>query len=426
VSWALTAYRGATGLLEPLAPALLRARVRRGKEDAARLPERLGRASLRRPEGRLAWLHGASVGESLSLLPLVKAITARDPELNLLVTSGTATSATLLGQRLPERTLHQFLPVDAPGAAAGFLDHWRPELAVFVESELWPNLLLESRRRGVRTALISARLSRSSVDGWARFPAAARKMVGGFDLLMPQDDGAAQGLLRLGGRDDGRLNLKLVGEPLPVDPEALAAVRGMIGPRPVWVAASTHPGEEALLLEVFAWLRDLPQRPLMVIVPRHPARGPAIAAEARGEGLVVARRAAGEPLTPTTEVYVADTLGELGLWFRLSCLAVVGGSLIGGVGGHNPLEAARLDCPVAAGSHVANWRSVYAAMGAKHAVRRVEGAAGLAGVLAEALSDPAKLRAQAREAAVFAARESGAVEFSADRLMALLSSARPA
>jgi 3-deoxy-D-manno-octulosonic-acid transferase len=425
MSWALLAYRGATRLLEPMAPALLRARMRQGKEDALRLQERMGEASLPRPHGKLIWLHGASVGEGLSLLPLVQALTYRDPDLNLLVTSGTATSAELLGQRLPERVLHQFVPVDAPKVAAAFLDHWRPDLAVFVESELWPNLLLAARQRGARTALVSARLSKSSLDGWGRFRGAARMVLGGFDLLMPQDNQTAAGLVRLGGRDDGRLNLKLAGEPLPAEPKALARLQCEIGQRPVLLAASTHPGEESLLLEVFTWLKDLPERPLLVIAPRHPARGKAIAAEAHARGFTAARRACGDLLTPQTEVYVGDTLGELGLWFRMARLAVIGGSLVDGVGGHNPLEAARLECPAASGTHVANWRSVYAALEAEHAVRRVDGAARLAGVMAEALAHPTNLRVEAQRAAAFAARESDAVEHAADRLIALVTPGAP-
>ena len=420
MSLALGVYRAATGLLEPLAPSLLRARARRGKEDLSRLPERLGRPVLARPEGRLVWLHGASVGEGLSLLPLVEAMAERDPALTLLVTSGTTTSADLLARRLPERAIHQFVPVDGPRSAAGFLAHWRPDLAVFVESELWPNLLLAARRRGARTALVSARLSKGSLDGWGRFPAAARAVLGGFDLVMGQDDEAATGLVRLGARDDGRLNLKLAGESLPADAENLARLRGEIGERPILLAASTHPGEETLLLEVFAWLKDRPERPLLVIVPRHPVRGEGILMEAREQGFVAARRALAEPLTGATEVYVADTLGELGLWFRLARLAVIGGSLVEGVGGHNPLEAARLDCPASAGPHVVNWRSVYAALEVEHAVRRVDGAAALAGVMAEALTDPTALRAEAGRARAFADRESGAVRPAADWLLALM------
>jgi 3-deoxy-D-manno-octulosonic-acid transferase len=416
----LAAYRLLTTALEPLAPALLRARARRGKEDAERLPERLGYASAPRPPGRLAWLHGASVGEGLSLLPLVEALAAADPELDLLVTSGTRTSAELLGRRLPPRARHQFAPVDGPRASTRFLDHWRPDLAVFVESEIWPNLLLRARTGGARTALVSARLSASSLKGWARAPGAARALFGGFDLLLAQDEPTAAGLQRLGGREVGRLNLKLAGAPLPADPAVLAELHRQIGARPLLLAASTHPGEEAQVLEVFGFLRDRPERPLLLLVPRHPERGEDVAGLARAQGVQTARRAADEPLTEATQAYVADTLGELGLWFRLARAAFVGGSLVEGIGGHNPLEPARLGCPAISGPHVENWRGVYADLQAVGGVRTVGSAIGLASAFAEALADPAGLRAEAARARAFAEGQAGAVEAAAGRLLALL------
>ena len=417
---ALFAYRVLTGALEPLAPALLRARARHGKEEPARLPERLGVASAPRPAGRLVWLHGASVGEGLSLLPLVEALAGADPALELLVTSGTRTSAELLGRRLPPRARHQFVPVDGPRASARFLQHWRPDLAVFAESELWPNLILGARAQGARTALVSARLSASSLRGWRRAPGFARTLVGGFDLVLAQDDAAAQGLARLGARDDGRLNLKLAGAPLPAEPAVLAELTRQLGDRPVLLAASTHPGEEAQVLEVFGFLKDRPEHPLLVLAPRHPDRGEAVAALARAQGLLTARRAAEEPLTGSVEVYVADTLGELGLWFRLARAALVGGSLVAGVGGHNPLEPARLGCPAISGTEVDNWRGVYADLEAARAVRRVSGPSTLAAAFAEALAQPAELQAEAARARAFAARQPAAVEAAAARLLALL------
>lgn len=366
------------------------------------------------------WLHGASVGEGLSLLPLVEALRAADPALSVLVTSGTVTSAELLARRLPEGAFHQFAPVDAPRAAARFLEYWRPDLAVFAESEIWPNLLSEARAAGTKTALVSARLSSASLKRWGRAPAMARALFGGFDLVLAQDDETATGLARHGARDDGRLNLKLIGDALPADPSILDATRHAIGDRPMLLAASTHPGEEALMLDVFRWLRDRPERPLLVIVPRHPERGDSIAALAGEQGFRTARRSIREPLTAGTEVYVADTLGELGLWFRLARAAFIGGSLVEGIGGHNSLEPARLGCPAISGSDVANWASVYDALREQQAVRMVGGPAELAGVFAEALVDPAELKAEAARAAAFAARQSGALDLARDRLLALL------
>jgi 3-deoxy-D-manno-octulosonic-acid transferase len=429
MSIALALYRTITSALEPLAPTILNARVKRGKEDPERLDERLGRPSRPRPEGPLCWLHGASVGETLSILPLVEALNAARPELGLLVTSGTVTSAELLTRRLPRGVIHQFLPIDAPRATARFLAHWRPDLAVFVESELWPNLLLGLRRWGARTALVSARLSDASLKGWARAPAAARMVLGGFDLVMAQDAAAAAGLVKLGARDDGRLNLKLIGAPLAVDAEVLAQTRVNLGGRPVLLAASTHPGEDDMVLEVFGFIKTQPERPLLVLAPRHPVRGEALAAMARAQGFRTSRQSAGETIAPPTdilptEVYVADVLGELGLWFRLAKAALIGGSLVPGIGGHNPLEAARLDCPVLAGPHVESWRAVYQGLEAAGGVRRVSGAPTLAGAFAEALSASIELIGQAARAKAFAQQQGGAVDGARDRLLALLPSRR--
>lgn len=403
-------YRTATGLIGPFAPALLRARARRGKEDPARIEERLGRASAPRPDGRLIWLHAASVGEGLSLLPLISAL---DGAASILVTSGTTTSAALLAERLPKGAVHQYAPIDTPAVARRFLDHWRPDLAVFVESELWPNLIATAKARGTRLALLSARLSKASLDGWAMARGSARELLSGFDLVMAQDDATAARLARLGARDDGRLNLKLAAEPLPVNETALAAAKKAMGRLPVLLAASTHPGEEEIVLQAFRPLKD---RARLVIAPRHPTRGEAAAALAQGQGFSVQRQGAGEVFDGAAEVYMADALGELGLWFRLACAAFVGGSLVPGPGGHNPLEPALLRCPIIAGGRVENWASVYAAM--QHDLyRRVENAADLGAAFAEALGDGPG-RADAAEA--YARTAGGDISGVARRLIGLL------
>lgn len=395
----LALYRAVTGALEPFAPALLGRRARRGKEDPGRLPERLGRTAIDRPPGPLAWLHGASVGEGLSLLPLVQALRARRPDLQLLVTSGTTTSAELLGRRLPADVIHQYAPLDTPKSARRFLDHWRPDLVVLAESELWPNLILGAEDRGARVALVSARLSARSLAGWGRQAGSARRLFGAFDLVLAQDDATAAALAGLGARDDGRLNLKLTGEPLPAEEAALARARAAAGDRPVFLAASTHPGEEALVLDAFARLG----RGLLVIVPRHPSRGAEIAALA-AERFPVRRQGAGETFDGAAPVYVADRLGELGLWFRLARAAFVGGSLVPGIGGHNPLEPARLGCPSITGPHLENWQSVYDALGDR--IARVSDAEGLAGAFdAPPSPEPARALAEAGAASVDEAAE---------------------
>lgn len=352
-------YRAATGLLEPLVPSLLAGRARKGKEDPARVAERLARAEVARPDGPLVWLHGASVGESLSILPLVERLRAERPEVTVLVTSGTTTSAALLAQRLPKGALHQYVPVDAPGAARRFIARWKPSLAVFVESELWPNLLLEAKAAGVRLALVSAKLSDRSFRSWSKRPDAARKLLGSFDLILAQDARAAERFEALGGQVAGEADLKFGAAPLPVDEAELARQRAVFAGKPILVAASTHPGEDEMVLAAHASLGD--EAPNLIIVPRHIERGPTIMEMARARGLHAhlrsATRQAGSP-----SILVADTLGELGLWYRIADLALICGSLRPNIGGHNPLEAARVSCPFARGGYVENWQSAYDAL----------------------------------------------------------------
>ncbi len=413
-------YQIAGRALSPFVPALLARRAARGKEDPARLDERLGHARRPRPEGPLVWLHGASVGESLSLLPVAEGLMARRPDLAVLVTSGTVASAEMMGQRLPSRALHQYAPVDTPAAAARFIAHWRPDLCVFVESDLWPNLLDAARSRGARTALVSARLSPGSLRGWGRAAAAALRVLGGFDLVMAQDQALADGLATLGARKDGLLNLKLAGAPLPVDETARLVEAERLDGRPLLLAASTHPGEDEIVLDAFAPLAARDDRPLLVIAPRHPVRGEAVTALARSQGFATARRSGSEAVSPATQVLVADTLGELGLWFSLARLALVAGSLVPKVGGHNPLEPARLGCPFAAGPQVDNWRGVYDALAPGEGFVSVADAAALSAAWTAALDHPAEALVRAHRAAALAADGAQALDAALDRLAALL------
>jgi len=391
----LSVYRLATRLLEPLAPGLLKRRAGGGKEDRERINERLGYPALSRPFGPLVWIHGASVGETVSALPLVKRLLRERSDLHVLVTSGTTTSAEILGARLPDRAFHQYAPVDGPAAVARFLDHWRPDLLILIEGELWPNLLNQAKARGIRLALISARMTQSTADGWRWARGTARRLLAGFDVILSQDAATRARLEGLGIHDAGLANLKLVGEPLTGSIEALQHLKNAVAGRRVVVSASTHPGEEVIVDQA---VTGLPGRPLHLIAPRHPARGDSIEAERSLAGRVVTRRSRGEAITDQTDVYLADTLGELGLFFRLGDVIVMGGGWAEGVNGHNPLEPARLGQAVLSGPSVANWESVYSALSAIEAVRLAE-AADVAEALADRLGDPegtAEMGARAR------------------------------
>lgn len=391
----LALYGLATGLAEPLAPLILKRRAKAGREDPLRLGERLGRAGAPRPPGPLVWLHGVSVGETVSLLALVEGLRARRPDLGLLVTSGTRTSAELLARRLPAGVRHQYVPVDTPGAVRRFLDHWRPDLGVFAESELWPNLILTARRRGTRLVLASARITEGTARTWRRAPASARRLLSAFDLILPQDRATADRLRGLGADCGRELNLKRAGAPLIFDPAELARLQGLAAGRPVALAASTHPGEDALIAEAAEGLGAL-----VVIAPRHPERGAEIAA-----ALKAPRRALGEEPGPETPVWIADTLGEMGLFFRLADVVVMGGSFPGGIGGHNPLEPARLGAPVITGPDIANAADVYGEMFDEVCALMARDGPDLRRKLAGLLADPV-LRRRMREAALaYAARQ---------------------
>jgi len=430
-------WRAAGTAVAPLLPFYLRRRAHSGREIAERLDERRGIAGAPRPPGRLLWIHAASVGEALSVLRLMEALAERLPDLTLLLTTGTVTSARLLEERLPPalapRVLHRFAPLDVPAWVARFLDSWRPDAGVFVESELWPNLIAAAQRRGIPLALINARLSPRSARLWAHgAPGLARELLGAFRLVLAQSDEVAERLAALGAaRAACWGNLKYAADPLPVDPAELDRLRRLTAGREILLAASTHPGEEALVLG--AHKRLLPHHPrlLTILVPRHPQRGEAVALEADGlvgrhaeaPRLRVARRAAGQEPGPATMVYVADTLGELGLFYRLASVALVGGSLVRH-GGQNPLEPARLGCPILLGPHTWNFtepvRRLLTAGGAVQLAPGGDLATALAREVGVVLREPHRGRAMAAAAAAVAADQAGLPDRLAEALTEVL------
>ncbi|HZB92546.1 MAG TPA: 3-deoxy-D-manno-octulosonic acid transferase, partial [Stellaceae bacterium] len=344
---ALALYRAATTLAGPAVRLYLLGRLARGKEDGARLGERFGRASRKRPDGPLVWVHAASIGEAVSMLALIDAVTAERPALSVLVTTGTVSSARLLASRLPaERAFHHYVPVDRPAYVRRFLDHWQPDLALWVESELWPNLITATAARDIPLLLINGRMSQQSFDGWRRWPRLVGAVIGAFDLCLAQDVVQAERLRQLGARRALCVgNLKSAAGPLPVSQSELAKLAARAAGRPLWLAASTHDGEEEAAAEAHRLLRQRWPDLLTLVVPRHPARAAAVAQMLRSRGLSVARRSLADTITPETDIYLGDTLGELGLFYRLAGIAFIGGSLVP-MGGHNPLEAALLDCAI--------------------------------------------------------------------------------
>ncbi len=383
----LGAYRAAGAIGSPLVRRHLKSRCAQGKEEAERLGERFGLAGLPRPQGPLVWLHAASVGESLSVLPLIERIREAFPDFAVLVTTGTVTSARLLAERLPPGAMHQYVPVDLRGAVRRFLDHWRPDVALWVESEFWPNLLLELDHRRIPRALVNARISAHSHAGWGRFRSVIERLLSGFDLCLAQSPEDGRRLLDFGAPHVSVPgNLKFAAPPLPADEGQLAELEQAWGGRPRWLAASTHDGEESAAGDVHVDLARAIPDILTVIVPRHPERGGAIAASLRGKGRAVALRSADAQVDSGTQIYVADTLGELGLWFRLCKVVFVGGSLVPH-GGQNPLEPARLGCAVIHGPHMTNFSRMTDELAAAGAAVSIADREGLAQTVLRLLRD---------------------------------------
>jgi 3-deoxy-D-manno-octulosonic-acid transferase len=402
-------YRGTLTVFEPAAAGLLAWRKRRGKEDPERIVERRGIATLSRPEGvPLAWVHGASVGETLGLVPIVERLTQRG--LAVLVTSGTRTSAELLGRRLPAGAAHQFVPLDVPRYVRRFLDHWRPDLVLLAESDIWPSTVTELARRNIPLVLVNGRMSERSFRRWQRLPDLIGALLQRFALCLAQTQADGERLTLLGAvRVEVAGNLKFDAAAPPADPRMLAQLSGLVAGRPVLVCASTHPGEEELVLAAAHAARARYPKLLTVVVPRHPRRGPEIAALAAIAGIRAELRSEGALPEPGTEVYVADTIGELGLFYRLASLVFVGGSLVPR-GGQNPIEPAKLGAAILHGPHVHNFADVYAAIDRAGGARPVADGEALTQAVIELLGNGALIRDMARAAGGVVAGLGGATE----------------
>ncbi|MGD9539447.1 3-deoxy-D-manno-octulosonic acid transferase [Methylocystis sp.] len=402
----LKLYRLATIAATPFASALLNWRARHGREDPERLAERMGESHRPRPGGRLVWLHGASLGETLSLLPLIDRFIQRG--LEVLVTSGTVSSAQVLSARLPAGAFHQYAPLDAPKFIERFLDHWRPDIAVFAESELWPNIVAAVCARGAPLVLANARISRKSAERWRAIPGAAKSVFGAVDLCLAQDSDNAARFLALGARCVRVAgNLKFDVPPPPADSAKLAEFNGAIGARPAWAAVSTHAGEEDIVLDAHVEMAVKTPSLLTIIAPRHRERAAEIVEAARARGLNAALRSQEAEPRREVDVYVVDRVGELGLVFRSVGVVLMGKSLLPG-GGQNPIEPAKLGCAILHGPHVENFSEVYNELAAAKAAARVSDAASVARAAHYLLTEPARMRKMGRAAAETVERLGGA------------------
>jgi 3-deoxy-D-manno-octulosonic-acid transferase len=412
----LALYRGATWAARPAAMAILKHRASLGKEEPARLPERLGHASAPRPDGRLIWFHAASVGETNSILPLMHELKRRYPALNFLLTTITTTSARIAASRLPQGAVHQFMPLDSPRLCARFVEHWRPDLGLFTESEIWPNLIVEASGRNVPLVLVNARMSQRSAQRWSRLSSLSSPVFSRFDLALAQNWRFAKRLSGLGARNaivTG--NLKYDAPPPPVDVAALEELRRSLGGRPVFLAASTHPGEDEVVVRAHEILQGAMPSLLTIIAPRHPDRGEAISAHLAERSLRAAVRSRGEAIGADTQVYLADTIGELGLFYSLAPVSFIGGSLVTH-GGQNPIEAIKLGSCVLSGPHTYNFTETYSVLHRYGGFRLVTGPDDLAAAARALFENEDEIAGMKRQAAAAIGTLGGALEKTIDAL----------
>jgi 3-deoxy-D-manno-octulosonic-acid transferase len=392
----LRVYRTLSAAAVPLAPLLIKRRLNQGKEDSARIDERRGITADVRPHGPLVWIHGASVGEVLAAAGLIERLRALN--LRILLTSGTVTSAAVVATRFPPDVIHQYVPYDSPRYVARFLDHWQPSLALFVESDLWPNMILAGAARRLPMVLINGRMSHRSFPRWRRISGTIEALLGRFEVCLAQTEVDAERFAALGSRNVVTTgNLKLDVQPPPADNARLERLMAVTRGRPVIVAASTHPGEEEILAEMHRELARYFPSLLSVIVPRHPSRGEAIARMIAASGLHVSLRSHEDLPTATSDIYIADTMGELGLFYRLAPIVFMGGSLVKH-GGQNPIEAIKLGAAIVHGPHVFNFTEVYDALDAAGGAQQADAEQALVKQIGQWLAEPA-----ARQASVEAA-----------------------
>jgi 3-deoxy-D-manno-octulosonic-acid transferase len=420
----LSIYRGATWAARPAAMTLLRRRAARGKEVPARISERLGIASVARPEGPLFWFHAASVGETNAVLPLMHELKRRCPALNILLTTVTVTSSKIAAERMPAGAIHQFIPLDSPRFCQRFIDHWHPDLALFTESEIWPNLIVEASDRKIPLVLVNGRMSPSSGKRWGWLSSLSKPVFSRFDLVLTQNWRFAKRLRQLGVRKTLVAgNLKYDAPPPPVDAQAVEELRKRLADRPIFLAASTHPGEDEAVARAAGILQGTMPSLLTVIVPRHPERGEAIASLLQAKGFTVARRSAGEPVSADTQIYLADTIGELGLFYKLAPLSFIGGSLIEH-GGQNPIEAVKLGSGILSGPHTFNFAETYSVLQQHDGCRLVSGPDELAAALKKLFENPQEAEEMKRRATDAIGTLGGALEKTLDALKPYLSAAQ--
>ncbi len=409
-------------LITILYPLVIRGYVERrkqnGKEDVARFNERVGRPKMARPEGKLFWLHGASVGESVSMLPLINKILETYQDAHVMVTTGTVTSADVMQKRLPERAFHQFIPIDNPIFTTRFVKHWQPDVALWFESEFWPAVLTSIKRKNIPLILINGRISNKTFKRWQQFDFVCKELLGCFKLCLGQSEEDAYRLRVLGAKDTICLgNLKYAGLPLPIDEKSKEELTKQIGSRPMWLASSTHDDEEVRIAKVHKRLKEKFPDLLTIIAPRHPNRGEEIAAEINKIGLSTAIRSKQEKITPKTDIYIANTIGEMGLWYDLATIVFIGGSLIPH-GGQNFIEPSRVRDAVIVGPHMHNFTDAMSRAKKADAIIQVTDTIELEEIVTQLLENETLLEAKRSLAYNWAASETKVLDGIMDKVKA--------
>ncbi len=380
-------YRSFSYMFGLIAPLWLNIRANKQKEDTVRRAERYGKSNIPRPEGALLWFHAASMGESQSVMPLVREWLETYPDLHILLTTGTTTSAEYVARRLPERAMHQYVPLDVPWMVKRFLKHWQPDIVSFVDSEIWPNMFREIGSSNAYFTLLNARISKRSVKRWKKAPEFIAELLRQCDAIYAKSEEDVEHFKSLGAEHVMTYgNLKFSSPPLQADPRVTSELLNIISGRPVWLAASTHEGEEEIIGDVHQYIKESFPNVLTIIVPRHNTRGNEICEMLERKLLQVSQRSKHMDILKDTDIYVADTMGELGIFYRIAAITFIGGSLVKH-GGQNPFEPARLDCAIMYGPHMHNFNEFCTELERNHAAMVVHDADSLKNAVIELLRD---------------------------------------
>ena len=420
----LKTYSGATRLLAPALPLWLNMRARNGKEDPNRLSERKGISSDERPKGHVIWMHAASVGESQMLMPILNHMLSEHPDFHIVITTGTMTSAELLKKQLPDNALHQYAPADHPKAVGNFLSHWQPDMAIFAESELWPNMILMTKDTGIPMALINARMSANSIERWAkRGKKSGQALLSTFDVILAADTQTADGLTWLLDREiECAGNLKDAAPALSCNMDELKKLKAATKGRAIWCAASTHKGEEEHIASTALEIKKTHPNALLILAPRHPERAKGVKDILTKAGLKSLRRSSRRLPTNETDVYIIDGMGHMGLVYRLAKIGFIGGSLIEGLSGHNPLEPARLGCAVITGKYISSFADAYMALLSFEAVTRILEPRELAPAVLKFLGNETLRKSQSNSALKYAEGSNDVLDYVWTHLKPLLPS----